>query len=86
MRPEIIHVSWFNIFLFNIKQVLCYKLECDDHSATWHFYIPTDYFNESSQLVTKDVISATYLMKNKRFIDKNPNIQLHMKEFVVILA
>ena len=35
--PEIIHISWLTSNFFNLKQVSCYKLECDDHSATWHF-------------------------------------------------
>ena len=36
--PEIIHISWL-IKFFYLKQVFCYKSECDDHSATWHFYL-----------------------------------------------
>ena len=36
--PEIIHVSWLAMSLFNWKQIVCYKSECDVHSATFIWY------------------------------------------------
>ena len=37
--PEIIHILWLTKSLLYWKQVICYKLECADHSATVLFII-----------------------------------------------
>ena len=33
------------LFFFSMKQVFCYKSECDDHSATWYFYYANELTN-----------------------------------------